>query len=484
MSEPKKRKQREKSMEDRLGFEKFVSERQMPYSKETEQAVLGAILFDKDAIDKVRRFLKDVNTFYFEEHRIIYKAILNLASESLPIDTLTVTAELRKTEELEKVGGAYTIVSLTMNIASTANIETHTMILFQYYIRRTLATYSMNLFDICTDLKHDEFSTFDEAVLKLDSIKNQVVSMKETDFKEQVEVTINEIMDEMNGKVLPILTGFKDFDELVGGRIKGESAIIAARTSMGKTSRMLKEVMNVALTENKKVGIISLEMKASTLIKKILSNMARVDSALFRSRGLSLSDIDKLYTSSEILKDYNILIHDTSGVNVSDIKATARKWKSHGNLDILYIDYLTLIRHQNPFKTSTHEEVGKISQGIKELAMELNIPIVTLAQINRSPEARTEKRPELSDLKSSGDIEQDADVISILYRPEYYGILQDEQGNSLKGIMEESIKKNRNSRLGTVRYRFMAEINEFDPVSFEGKHIDITQPKITEDVPF
>jgi replicative DNA helicase len=457
MARPKK--------EEKKLFEDFVSEKGEPHALDLEEAVLGAMMLEQPVVEIVFKIAQSSEIFFKAEHQTIYSAILKLREEGNPIEPLTVCDILRREEKLESVGGAFFVTELTMKVASTANVEYHTMILFQYFTRRNLTKFAMSLYGQATDLTNDEFETFDTAISKLDKLKVTIASLKEIDFNKQVDETMKEVLDALNGKSTSIKTGFMNVDAITGGRFRGELTILAARPSMGKTSRMIKEMMNVALGGHYTVGLISLETKYNQIIKKVLSNMAKVDSNLIRLAELDMREYDALFEAHKILKQHRFLISDVTTMKLSDIRVMATKWKTQNNLDILYIDYLTLIKQQSDYK-STNDEVGKIANGLKNIAMDLDIPIVCLAQLNREAERRGEKRPILSDLRDSGDIEQAADVASFLFRPEYYGELLDSEGNSLVGITEELIKKNRNGVIGDAYHKFSPAICDFEPLGF------------------
>lgn len=446
-------------------FSELVSERGEPHDIAVERVVLGAIMLEEDCIEKVVRVITNPEVFYNENHRIIYSAILKLRENKTPIDILTVTDQLRKENKLADVGGAYVVTEITSEISSTAHTEYHAFILFQFFLRRNLTKYAMALYEQATDLTSDELATFDDAILKLENLKREISLLKEVDFTKQVDDTIQEIIDEMNGKRSSIQTGFTHNDSITGGRVNGELTILAARPGMGKTSRAIKEMLNISLGDKRTVGLISLETKYRQLIKKVLSNMTRIDSNLIRLSKLNLFQMDELHEAARILKDHQILIHDVSAMKLTDIGTIAAKWKALFGLEILYVDYLTLIKQQNDYK-STNDEVGKIANGLKNIAMDLNIPVIALAQLNRESERRNDKRPMLSDLRDSGDIEQAADVVSFLFRPEYYGQLFDEDGNSLVGVTEEITRKNRNGTIGTAYHRFHPAICDFEPLGF------------------
>ncbi len=456
-----------KKQEEKIQFEKFVSERGEPNSPDIEMAVLGAMLLEREAIETVFKLVKSSDIFFDSKHQIIFNAILNIREEKSPVDILTVTEKLITEGKLTDAGGAWYITDLTNKVASGAHVEKHSMILFQYFMRRNLTKYAMNLYDLATDMTVDEFQTFDDSIVKLDAMKVSISSMRDIDFSNQVTDTLKGIFDGMNGKEISLKTGLTNVDQITGGRIKGELTILAARPSMGKTSRAVKEIINISLGSDSCVGLISLETKYRQIIQKILSNLTGIDSNLIRLSQLSLKDYDSLYEAHSILKSQRILISDVSTVNISDVRAIAMKWKSQHDLSILYVDYLTLIKPRNPYsKSSKNDDVEEIANGLKGIAMDLDIPVVALAQLNREADRRTDKRPVLSDLRDSGGIEQAADVVSFLFRPEYYGETADSDGTSLVGMTEELIRKNRNGTIGDAYHRFIPQTNDFQPLGF------------------
>lgn len=475
-----------------IPFEDFVFSRVPPQAKDLEEAILGALLFERDVMVRTERFLKAEEVFYVEKHQFIFRAIKTCLEKFGACDVLLVSDELRHIGKIEEVGGVAFISELTMNVASTAHVEYHAAVLYQKYISRELLRMGAQIVNRAYEDTDDVLMTLDEAVQLLDDVKVQIAAMKNVDFKKQVHDTMMQIEAAGKKAALGFPTGLPNLDAITGGRVAGELTLIAARPAMGKTARLIQEAIFMAVDQNVKVGIISMEMTYRQLIVRILSNLTKIDSKLIRNGKLSDSEWRRLIAASGQLSDTNIFINDITNLTITEIRAIIRGWVQIEKVQIVYLDYIGLVKPSNA-NGKPVDEIAKISRGLKTIAGELDIPVVALAQLNREVEKRPDKHPTMSDLRDSGSLEQDADIVSFLYRPEYYHIRSDEEGNSTEGICEEIIAKNRNGSVGKTSHKYIKETNEFIPagnIDFGestsvviSKARDITEPQKDESEP-
>jgi replicative DNA helicase len=420
-------------------------------------------MLEKDAILSVIDILKP-ESFYKDVHQKIFKAILDLASRQEPIDLLTVTEALRRNDCLEEVGGPYYITQLTSKIASAAHVEFHARIIAQKFIQRELIRVSSEIqnmaFDDSKDV--DELLDFSEgAIFKVaeGSIKKEVqpvnVLIKEAILQIQ-EAGKRE--DHLSG----VPSGFTKLDRITSGWQKSDLVIIAARPSMGKTALVLSMTRNMAVEHNRGVAIFSLEMSSLQLVNRLICSETELPSDRIRNGRLENYEWEQLERKIKCLVDAPVYIDDTPAISVYELRAKLRRLTSQHKIDIVIIDYLQLMTCNIDTKGSREQEVSHISRNLKVIAKELNVPILALSQLNRSVEVRSgTKRPQLSDLRESGAIEQDADIVCFIHRPEKYGFLEDEDGNSLRGIAEIIIAKHRNGALEDIRLRFKDEFAKF-----------------------
>lgn len=444
----------------KLSFDDFIFARIPPQARDLEEVVLGALLTERDIYIRVAKFLRNDDVFYVEANREIFKAIKICLEKYNACDFLLVTDELRRLGNLEIVGGAYYVTELTNKVASTANVEYHSQILYEKFIGRKLIQAAMDITQKAYEDSDDIFITLDDAVKILDETQTDIASLKNVDFKKQISNTMKAIQEASRSKAIGYPTGMANVDAVTGGRVRGELTLIAARPSMGKTARMIQEAMNMAVGQETKVGVISLEMTHQQLIVRMLSNMSKINSQAIRAGRLTEHEWKNLVSSSGRLADTPFFLNDISNLTITDIRSIIRGWHKTEKVEIVFIDYIGLIKFQN-LNGKPVDEIGKISRGLKTIAGECDMPIVALAQLNREVEKRGDKRPMLSDLRDSGTLEQDADVVSFLFRPEYYGIFQDESGQTTEGLCEENIAKNRNGMIGKTWHKYTKEINEF-----------------------
>ncbi len=443
----------------------FVFGKLPPQAIPLEEAVLGALMLDKDALPVVIDTLQS-QSFYSEGHKAIYKAMLNLFERSQPVDMLTVTEELKKDGSLEKIGGAYYLVELTNRVASAANIEYHARIIAQKHIQRELIRVSTKTIKDAFEETTDVFQLLDEAEQGLFSITQQNLS-RGYEGMSSILSRFQKQMEELTTKedgLTGVPTGFVDLDRLTSGWQSSDLIIVAARPGMGKTSFTLALAKNAAMDFEKPVALFSLEMSNVQLVQRLISLEAEIPGSKMRNGNLEDYEWQQLHSAIEKMSEVPIFIDDTPGINIFELRAKCRRLKMQHDIQLVVIDYLQLMSGKSDNKNGNREqEISAISRALKGLAKELNIPVIALSQLSRAVESRGgSKKPMLSDLRESGAIEQDADIVSFIYRPEYYGILEDEEGNSLKGTAEIIVAKHRNGALETVKLKWVDTFAKFD----------------------
>ena len=438
-----------------------------PQAKELEEAVLGAIMLEKSAFDTVVEILKP-ECFYTDAHQLIYRAMQGLALKSMPIDLLTVVEELRTREELDIVGGPYYITRLTNAVVSSANIETHSRIVLQKFIQRELIRISGEIIGDAYEDSTDVFDLLDDAESKLFEITNNHLR-KNFDAIDTVLVkTIQRIEDMRNRQedITGVPTGFASLDRITYGWQTTDLIILAARPSVGKTAFALNLARHAALHPTKPtgVGFFSLEMSSGQLVQRILSAESEIWLEKIARGKLEEHEMKQLYKKGiERLSKAPIFIDDTAALNIFELRAKCRRLKNKHNVGMIIIDYLQLMSGSGDRNANREQEISKISRDLKGLAKELQIPIIALSQLSREVEKRKEgnKMPQLSDLRESGAIEQDADLVMFLYRPEYYDITTNEMGESNKGETHVRIAKHRNGSLETIKLKALLHIQKF-----------------------
>lgn len=438
-----------------------------PQSKELEEAVLGAVMLEKSAFDVVVEILKP-ECFYLETHQRIFKAMQALAVKSMPIDLLTVVEELRFREDLEFVGGPYFLTRLTNAVVSSANIESHARILVQKFIQRELIRISGEIIGEAYEDSVDVFDMLDSAESKLFEITNNHLR-KNFDSIEDVIVTTIKRIDEMRNRqddITGVPTGFPSLDKLTYGWQNSDLIILAARPSVGKTAFALNLARSAALhpTKPTAVGFFSLEMSSAQLVQRILSAESEIHLEKISRGKLEEHEMKQLYKKGiEKLSKAPIYIDDSAALNIFELRAKCRRLKNKFNVGIIIIDYLQLMSGSADRNSNREQEISKISRDLKSLAKELQIPIIALSQLSREVEKRKEgnKMPQLSDLRESGAIEQDADLVMFLYRPEYYEITANENGESNKGETHVKIAKHRNGSLEVIKLTALLDIQKF-----------------------
>lgn len=442
----------------------FVFGRVQPQASSLEEAVLGAVMLDKDALSIILDILR-AESFYVDAHQLVFKAMLRLFEKSHPIDLLTVMEELKKSGDLEAVGGPAYLAELTNRVASAANIEYHARIIAQKYIQRELITTSTKVIRDAFEDTTDVFQLLDDAEQGLFAIAQQNMSRGYESISTLASKTLKqleELKDKEDG-LTGVPTGFTDLDRLTSGLQKSDLIILAARPGMGKTSFTLSLAKNAAAEFDKPVAFFSLEMSSLQLAQRIISMEAEISGMKMRNGQLEEYEWQQLHTAIERIGEAPIFIDDTPGINIFELRAKCRRLKMQHDIQLIIIDYLQLMSGGGDNQRGNREqEVSAISRALKGLAKELEVPVIALSQLSRAVEVRGgTKRPQLSDLRESGSIEQDADMVAFIYRPEYYQIMEDEEGQSLKGVAEIIVAKNRHGELRDVRMRFTAEYARF-----------------------
>ena len=439
-----------------------------PQAKDLEEAVLGAIMLEKNAFDTVAEILKP-ECFYVEGHQRIFRCMQSLAQKSQPIDILTVVEELRSKEELEMIGGAYYVTKLTNTVVSSANIETHSRIVLQKFIQRELIRISGEIIGDAYEDSTDVFDLLDDAESKLFEITNNHLRKNFDTIDSVLVKTIQRIEDlrHKNEDVSGVPSGYASLDRITYGWQSTDLIILAARPSVGKTALALNLARNAALHASKPtpVAVFSLEMSAGQLVQRILAAESEIWLEKIARGKLEEHEMKQLYAKGiQRLGQAPIFIDDTPALNIFELRAKCRRLKNKHNIGMVIIDYLQLMSGTGENRNANREqEISKISRDLKGLAKELGIPIIALSQLSREVEKRKEgnKMPQLSDLRESGAIEQDADMVMFLYRPEYYDITSNEMGESNRGETHVRIAKHRNGSLETIKLRALLHIQKF-----------------------
>ncbi len=437
-----------------------------PQATEMEEAVLGAILIDKDAFSIVNELL-NIQSFYSEAHQIIYTTLLDLYKNSEPIDSLNLIRNLRISGQIQKVGGAKYIATLSSKVNSAANIEYHAMAISQSAIKREMITVANEILEDGFSNDNDIFDLLNKTEQSFFGISEKNIRKNYLDAKTIMRNTIDELEHKKQTNVdglTGIASGFSDLDALTGGWQKTELTIIAARPGMGKTAFVVSSMRNAAVDHNIPIAIFSLEMSATQLMLRMISSEAEIDSEKLRKGTLQGHEWEQLHHRITKLSKSSIFIDDTPALSILELRAKCRRLKAQHNIQMVIIDYLQLMTGDDGsgVSSSREQEIAAISRSLKNLAKELDVPVLALSQLSRAVETRGgDKRPQLSDLRESGSIEQDADMVMFLYRPEYYKITEDELGNSTEGIGELIIAKNRAGTIENIRLQFIGKFTKF-----------------------
>jgi replicative DNA helicase len=436
-----------------------LSDRRPPQNLEAERACLGSMLLDREAIETAIDFLKE-DDFYSAQHRVIFNAVLDLYNRSTPVDIVTITELLKSKGDLDKAGGVVNISSLLDEVPTSANIEYYAKIVEQKSLLRKLITAAYSVVAIGYDTETDAFEIIDEAERLIFDVTERNVARGYYSMNEIIKdsITAIERLYHRGDAYTGLPSGFKEFDDLTSGFQRSELIIIAARPAVGKTAFALNIAQNIGIRQKKNVAIFSLEMSKEALVQRMLCSEARIDSQRLRKGFLETEKWAPLTTAAGKLADAHIFIDETPGITEMQLRAKARRIQSRHGLDIIVIDYLQLMSTLKRRNEGRTQEITEISRSLKALARELNIPVLALSQLSRAVESRgKDKRPILSDLRESGAIEQDADMVVFLYRDELYN-----PNTPDINIAEVIIQKQRNGPTGSMKLRFSKEYTRFD----------------------
>ncbi|HTE29743.1 MAG TPA: replicative DNA helicase [Chryseolinea sp.] len=446
-----------------------------PQALDLEEAVLGALMLEKNALNAVVEFLKPEH-FYAEHHKEIYTAIVELFKSSDPVDMRTVVNQLRKTAKLELVGGAYYIAELTSKVSSAANIEYHSRVIMEMAIKR-------ELIQVASQIHHDAYEDTTDVFELLDKTEQSIFQISDSNLRKNYDNMRNlmtraiqelQILKEHKDGLTGVPSGFTALDRMTSGWQKSDLVIIAARPGMGKTAFVVSALRNAAVDFKVPVAIFSLEMASIQLVNRMISAEAELEGEKIKRGSLADHEWTQLVHKTNKLSAAPIFIDDTPALSVLELRAKCRRLKAEHNIQVIVVDYLQLMRGDQG--GNREQEIASISRSLKGIAKELNVPVLALSQLSRGVETRGgDKRPQLSDLRESGSIEQDADIVMFLYRPEYYKITVDEEGLPTQGMGEVIIAKHRNGSVGSVKLKFIGKYTKF---------ADFDAPSSSYDNPF
>ncbi|MDB4835342.1 replicative DNA helicase [Cyclobacteriaceae bacterium] len=435
-----------------------------PQEPEMEAAVLGALMLEKDALTDVVDVLKP-ESFYIEKHQVIYNAIMMLFQMSEPIDILTVTNHLKRTGDLQKAGGAFYISQLTSKVNSAANIEYHSRIVSEMSIKRSLISISSEMQKDAYEQTSDVFELLDKTEQALFHVSDSNVRKSYSDMQSTLREALQEIEDRKDNSdgLTGVPSGLTQLDRVTNGWQPSDLVIIAARPAMGKTAFVLTCLRNASVDFGKPVVIFSLEMSAVQLITRIISSEAEIASDKLRKGDLEEYEWKQLHEKITDLSEAKLFVDDTPGLSILELRAKCRRLKQQHDIQMIVIDYLQLMSGDTASRKAGNreQEIASISRSLKHIAKELEVPVIALSQLSRAVESRGDKRPQLSDLRESGSIEQDADQVMFLFRPEYYGITETDEGMPTAGMGEVIIAKNRHGSLEDVPLKFIGQFTKF-----------------------
>ncbi|MEM6721252.1 MAG: replicative DNA helicase [Bacteroidota bacterium] len=437
-----------------------------PQAVDLEEVVLGAMMIDKKGVDEVIDILSP-EAFYKEANKLVYEAVFQLFENSEPIDLLTVSSQLRKNGNLEIVGGDFYLISLTQKVSSSAHIEFHARIILQKFIQRSLIKISNEIIEDAYDETTDVFTLLDKAESRLYEVTQGNIK-KSSETAQSLVIQAKKKIEEISNKegLSGIATGFTELDKLTSGWQPSDLIIVAARPGMGKTALTLSMARNIAVDQNIPVAFFSLEMASVQLITRLISSETGLSSEKLRTGKLAKHEWEQLNVKVKGLEKAPLFIDDTPSLSIFDLRAKARRLASQHGIKLIIIDYLQLMTAGGSQKGGNREqEISMISRNLKALAKELYVPVIALSQLSRAVETRGgSKRPLLSDLRESGAIEQDADIVSFIYRPEYYKIEEwdDEERSPTEGQAEFIVAKHRNGGLDNIRLKFLGHLGKFD----------------------
>ncbi|WP_418360121.1 replicative DNA helicase [Sphingobacterium detergens] len=434
-----------------------------PSAIDLEETVIGVIISIKSAIDEVVDLIKDPEIFYKAEHVLIYKTMKRMYQELIPIDLMSLVNELRKVGDLEQVGGILKLTGLMDRVVSNVSLEYNCRIILQKYIARQLIITSQTTIEECYLGQKDIFDLLTENSTKKDDLQNLISSKQDVSNGDLFEESFSELKIKREVEFTGVPSGFTKIDRVTGGFQPGNLIILAARPAMGKTSLALCFGINAAIQFKKPVGIFSLEMTRRQLMNKEMSIVAEVPLEKINKKWCNQEDLNRLGQFAPIFQEAPIHWDDTPAITIFEFRAKARRMKRMYGIEMIIIDYLQLMHGDRGKGVNREQEIGSISRGLKAIALELEIPIIALSQLSRAVESRpgNSKRPMLSDLRESGSIEQDADMVMFLYRPEYYGITETETGKPTTGMAEVLVAKNRHGETDDIVVEFVGKFTKF-----------------------
>lgn len=440
----------------------IIGARIPPHSADAEMAVIGAMLLDRAAISKAAAVL-EVNSFYSDKNKMIFETILNMNDQNVNIDMITLSDELKKREIYDKIGGAEYIADLMSATPTAANVDFHIRIIMERFLKRNLILSSGQILENCYDDSTDALDEIDRAEQEIFKLAEKRFIRSYHQMKDLAHETLELIhtLKEKSGTGLSgVPSGYYELDKVLGGFQNSDLIIIAARPSMGKTALSLSIARNAAMTYGKPVAYFSIEMVANQLMLRLLSAETKINQQLIRNAHFKESDMPRLVEHLGKLAEIPLIIDDSPSLSITELKAKCRRLKAEEQIALVMIDYLQLIQVK---AESREREISVISRSLKEMAKELDVPVIAMAQLNRAVEGRTDKTPMLSDLRESGSIEQDADVVMFINRPEVYGIKNfPNETTPTEGIAEVIIGKQRNGPIGTVRLAFLKDYARFE----------------------
>ncbi len=461
-----------------------------PQALDLEEAVLGAMMIDKKGVDEVIDILQS-DAFYKEAHKHIFEAIFQLFTDSQPIDLLTVSSQLRKNAKLDLAGGDFYLIQLTQKISSSAHIEFHSRIILQKFIQRSLIRISSEIIEESYDETTDVFDLLDKAESRLYEVTQGNIKRSSETAQSLVNQAKKRIEEIANKEGLSgIASGFDKLDKLTSGWQPSDLIIIAARPGMGKTAFVLSMARNIAIDFGHPVALFSLEMSSVQLITRLISSETGLSSEKLRTGKLEKHEWEQLSVKVKDLEKAPLFIDDSPSLSIFDLRAKARRLASQHGIKLIIVDYLQLMTAGGNGKGggNREQEISTISRNLKALAKELEVPVIALSQLSRAVETRgSSKRPLLSDLRESGAIEQDADIVSFIYRPEYYKIEEwdDEDASPTAGQAEFIIAKHRNGSLENIRLKFIGNLGKFDNLEeYGGGYNDLPSKMNHDDNPF
>ena len=435
-----------------------------PNASDLERILIGSVIIEKEALSHAIEILSPEN-FYVPSHQMIFSAIIKLFEDSKPVDILTVTEALKKMGNLDAIGGSYYLVDITSKISSASNSEEYCRIILEKSIQRELIRISSKISSDAYEETNDVFDLLDTAEKGIFSVTEGHLRKNYDKMSVLIKKALEQIKNACNEEeTMGVMTGFTGLDKLLGGMQPADLLILAARPSMGKTALALNIARNCAVQYNKAVAVFSLEMNSIQLVTRLISSESLITSERLREGNLNEKEYEQLVNNVTKLDEASMFIDETAQLSTFELRAKCRRLKANYDIKLILIDYLQLMQSSSG-KGNREQEISSISRSIKSLAKELEVPIIALSQLSRSVEHREgDNKPRLSDLRESGAIEQDADVVMFIYRPDYYGQTEGLAGENISGLAEVIVAKHRNGPTGDVVLRFNKEYTKFENV--------------------